>query len=69
MLEFKALIRGLKLCVYWPLMKKMMKKLVKECDIYNQAKIKRVAYPQLLKPLPNLVEFGETLQWILWKKF
>lgn len=46
-----------------------MKKLVKECDIYNQAKIKRVAYPQLLKPLPNLVEFGETLQWILWKKF
>jgi hypothetical protein len=47
---------------YWPLMKKMVKQLVKECDIYNQAKIKRVVYLKLLQPLPNLVEFEETLQ-------
>jgi hypothetical protein len=54
--------KRLKAMFYWPLMKKMVKQLVKECDIYNQAKIKRVVYPKLLQPLPNLVEFEETLQ-------
>jgi hypothetical protein len=32
----------------------MVEKMVKECDIYKQAKLGRITYPRLLQPLPIL---------------
>jgi hypothetical protein len=32
----------------------MVEKMVKECDIYKQAKLGKITYPRLLQPLPIL---------------
>lgn len=40
--------RRLKAHIYWPIMKKLMQRIVQQCDICKQAKAKRVDYLGLL---------------------
>jgi transposase InsO family protein len=44
--------RRLKAHFYWPSMKKLIQRIVLQCDICKQAKAERVVYPGLLQPLP-----------------
>lgn len=43
--------RRLKTLFYWHSMKKMVERVVNECDVCKQDKLERVAYPGLLQPL------------------
>lgn len=46
--------KRLKTHFYWPTMKKLVQKIVQQCDVCKQAKAKRVVYLGLLQPLPVL---------------